>query len=250
MPVVWIGQWCRAAHGGGAPLSVDDGELLRPAIEEALVVARTGEEATPPIAAPPALRPYLRFTRLPKQALHVVENAIERDEQFRLRVAECVDEQAVGRAGWLWLTRPQGWRAELESLSTTIAAQRAEEDEAKRERRSDRQLALAEAAARQAKERATVAETALEALQTEMADERRARREADDRAERAASEHERLLEAHAEAKATLDEARNARTAATRRIDELMRALARTRAEVDELRARVEDDVEPANASSR
>src|SRR5437660_744625 len=47
-------------------------ELLRPALELAWVVARLGEEASPPIAVPGAVRRLLRFSRLPDRALATV----------------------------------------------------------------------------------------------------------------------------------------------------------------------------------
>ena len=45
--------------------------LLRPALEAAVQVARAGENADPVQPAPPALRRFLRFARLPAPALDI-----------------------------------------------------------------------------------------------------------------------------------------------------------------------------------
>ena len=47
-------------------------QLLRPAVEAALQVAREGATADPPVPVPPRLRPVLNFSRLNAKALAVV----------------------------------------------------------------------------------------------------------------------------------------------------------------------------------
>ena len=96
-------------------------KLLRPALEAAVAVARAGEEDTPVVPAPPSLRPFLHFAKLRGQAVVAARKAVDGDDDFRARVAEAVDEEEVGRAGWLWLTRPEGWEAELEALEQDVA---------------------------------------------------------------------------------------------------------------------------------
>ena len=58
------------------------------------------------VPAPVALRPFLHFPRLPVRAGVAARRAVDADDEFRGRVAEAVSEGDVGRAGWLWLTRP------------------------------------------------------------------------------------------------------------------------------------------------
>ncbi|MGE3620422.1 MAG: NYN domain-containing protein [Acidimicrobiia bacterium] len=90
---------------------------LRPALELAFEVARIGAMTRPPLVAPSALRPYLRFTRLTPLVLDAVRRVVDDDDGFRARVAAIATEDDVGRAGVLWLARPEGWRDELEALS-------------------------------------------------------------------------------------------------------------------------------------
>jgi hypothetical protein len=91
-------------------------ELLRRALELAFVVAATGVRQRPPIAPPPALKPFLKLQKLPPAALIPVRKAVEDDVAFRQRVGDVATEELVGRAGWLWLARPAGWEDELDTL--------------------------------------------------------------------------------------------------------------------------------------
>jgi hypothetical protein len=54
------------------------------------------------------LRPYLGFAKLSPAALSAIARVVDQDDEFRARVAASSDEGAVGRGGWLWLTRPPG----------------------------------------------------------------------------------------------------------------------------------------------
>lgn len=84
----------------------------------------------------------LRFTRLPSKAYDAVARAVDEDDAFRARVAAAADERdaaaragdrqpdevaederdrdgaggadgsSVGRVGWLWLHRPDGWASD------------------------------------------------------------------------------------------------------------------------------------------
>lgn len=91
--------------------------LLESACELSYQIARDGVEAEPPVDPPAAMRSFLYVADLPDRALTVAQQAIEDDPAFRRRVAERADEDAVGRAGYLWLHRPIGWAAEFEELS-------------------------------------------------------------------------------------------------------------------------------------
>ena len=92
-------------------------EPLRAALEFAFLVAVIGSQRKPPIAAPVGLRQFLRFQKLPPAAREPVRSAVDNDDEFRLRLANAADEAVLGRAGWLWLTRPEGWQAELTELT-------------------------------------------------------------------------------------------------------------------------------------
>lgn len=78
-------------------------------------VARDGELAEPRVPAPAGVRTVLGFSRLSAAAYAIVRRAVDEDEAFRERVAAAADEggeSGVGRAGWLWLHRPDGWEAD------------------------------------------------------------------------------------------------------------------------------------------
>jgi len=96
--------------------------LVRAAVEAALTVAREGLTLVPPLVPPPGIRRYLGFTKLSTAAVRAVAQVLERDDDYRSRVAAAVDEAAVGRAAWLWLTRPEGWEEEFAQLRREAAA--------------------------------------------------------------------------------------------------------------------------------
>ncbi|HET9444257.1 MAG TPA: hypothetical protein VFO65_13085, partial [Acidimicrobiales bacterium] len=189
MPLVRHRHGCGRAgrRPGRRRALILDLALLRPALELAVAVARAGAAADPAIEAPRALRPLLDFSRLRGPALATVGRVLDDDEGFRRRVAaagrEGGGESVVGRAGWLYLTRPDGWEEEVSGLS----AARLEREDAGRddrdERSARRRLRAAEDLARRAEERAAAAEAALAAATQEAAGERRARRDAEARVE-------------------------------------------------------------------
>jgi predicted RNA-binding protein with PIN domain len=146
--------------------------VIRPAVESALAVARSGVTADPVVPPPPALRPYLGFAKQTPQSLRAIARVVDGDENFRARVAAEVDEAKVGRAGWLWLSRPEGWAGELEALESESAARTADEQEARAERAAARRLAVVEAAARRAESQAEAHRVELEAARVELASER------------------------------------------------------------------------------
>src|SRR5437763_17004179 len=112
--------------------------MVRPALERALVLARLGEDGQPPVAAPPSLRPFLRFATLPARALAPVRRALDTDDEFRSRVAAATTEEDVGRAGWLLLHRPEGWAEELEELARAASADAASAADERDERMARR----------------------------------------------------------------------------------------------------------------
>ena len=132
--------------------------LLGPALEAAIRIIR--EAPADAVVVPTPLRPYLRFGRLPPPARHAVRSVLEADASLRGSVAGATDEQTVGRAGWLWLSRPVGWQDEFAAL----VAARVDAGDDERERSARRRLrraeqaiaALEERAARHAEEAATL----------------------------------------------------------------------------------------------
>ncbi|MCP5026442.1 MAG: hypothetical protein GY929_09175 [Actinomycetia bacterium] len=108
---------------------VDD-ELLDRASRYAFEVARGDHLAKPRRPVPSALRRHVGFARTPPATLRVVRRVIDDDAEFRQRVADRATEIEVGRAGLLWLTRPEGWHDELDRLREFLAA--ADEETAER----------------------------------------------------------------------------------------------------------------------
>ena len=200
-----------------------------------MAVARAGEEATPVAPAPAALRPFLHFSRLPAAALVAARRVLDGDEPFRARVAEEVSEAQVGRAGWLFLTRPDGWEADLDAMVRCTEDHRAEAAERRAESDARRRLAAVEAVARRAEDDAAAARAEAARAGELLAEERRTRREAAQReADLAARADElaRRVEALAsERQQSREEAAAAATAA----ETARRRADRLAAELDEVR---------------
>ncbi|HET9610453.1 MAG TPA: NYN domain-containing protein [Acidimicrobiales bacterium] len=125
--------------------------------------------------APPSLRPYLGFAKLTPMTLAAVARCVEQDGEFRERVAAAVDEGEVGRAGWLWLVRPDGWEDELGAIEGEAAARAAEAAEARAERSALRKLAAAQAAIVRAETEARSRLAELDEARTDLTRERAAR---------------------------------------------------------------------------
>jgi predicted RNA-binding protein with PIN domain len=173
--------------------------VIRPAVESALAVARSGLAADPVVPPPVALRPYVGFAKLTPQSLRAIARVVERDDEFRARVVEAVDEADVGRAGWLWLARPEGWEDELDELEAASAARTADEAEAREERSATRRLASAQAAAQRAEAASAARLAELEALRSELGSEREKRQASDERVADLEGEVATLTAARAEA---------------------------------------------------
>ncbi len=90
----------------------------------------------------------LGFAKLPDHALAVVARVVDTDEEFRARVAIGAWEEEVGRAGFVYLTRPDGWEAELEALSEKAGAAAQAVVAEQEERQARRRLRGAEDARR------------------------------------------------------------------------------------------------------
>lgn len=136
-------------------------------------MAAAGQRLRPPLLPPPSLKPFLRFQKIPPAALGPVRRVVETDAEFRARVMLVATEELVGRAGWLWVHRPDGWEDDLAGLIAEEAVAEEAAGAEKAERTAQRRLEAAEHAARKA-----VAEVAV--LRTELAAERSQRQEADE----------------------------------------------------------------------
>jgi predicted RNA-binding protein with PIN domain len=131
------------------------------------------------VLPPAALRPYLGFAKLSPAALSAIARVVDQDDDFRSRVAASVDEDAVGRGGWLWLTRPPGWADDLAAIEAEDrerrASRAAEQREARDERSAARRLAATQAALTRAETVGEERRLELDRLQRELEEERRAR---------------------------------------------------------------------------
>ena len=94
-------------------------ELIRDALEAALVVA-----IKDPAGSPKSLQPFLKFQKMPARAMPAVRKVLDTDDAFRERVASVVVLGVLDQAGVLFLTRPEGWEAELERLAVRGCAGR------------------------------------------------------------------------------------------------------------------------------
>ena len=233
--MVRVGQRSGAAGGGtldGERLTPAAETLLRPALEAAVAVARAGEDATPIEPPPPALRPFLHFAKLPRPALVAARRVLDSDEEFRARVVETVTEGDVGRSGWLYLSRPEGWEKELAELVGEAADAGEREADRRAEGDARKRLAGAETARRRAEEAAITAESDAARAAVALADERHARRAAVEQATKlearlaqVTTERDRARTLAAEASAAAGEAAGAAEAAAHEVEEL-RALLR------------------------
>jgi predicted RNA-binding protein with PIN domain len=211
----------------------DAAGVIRRAVEAALAVARAGLTADPVVPPPAALRRYLTFAKQTPRSLDAVARVVEADDEFRARVAAAVDEDDVGRAGWLWLTRPEGWDDELAALVADSSARAADAAEQREERAATRRLAATEAALARAEEAATTLAADSEGLRTDLATEHAARLAAESRLADVMAEVERL------ATERRDAVRNLKDTDVRLVErgtQLNAARARIRALEAELRA--------------
>ena len=213
-------------------------KLLRPALEAAVAVARAGEEDTPVVDAPANLRPFLQFAKLRGPAVAAARRAVDADEEFRARVVEAVSQEEVGRAGWLFLTRPDGWEDELESLERGVA----EAGEVAADRRAEndarRRLAGAEAATQRAEAAAAAAQAESARAAAALAEERRARRAVAEEAGGLARRLEQVTAERDRARGERDRAREEERGARQRAEGLEGAL-------EELRSSPPPPPEPA-----
>lgn len=124
---------------------------LRPALEFAVLMVREGQKLKPPIPYPPALRKYLKLSRLPAASLPGLRKIVEADETFRRRLASGAIPELVDPIGRVWLERPAGWEDELRRLVADSEAEEAAEDAARRLTRAEKRREAAEQVATRAR---------------------------------------------------------------------------------------------------
>ncbi len=162
--------------GRGADRPVLADQLLRGALEVALVVARRRSTEDPPVPAPRGLVPFLGFARLPDRALAPFRRVLDDDEGLRRATRDAADEASVGRASWLFLDRPVGWEEELDRLTGAADVVAVEERDQREEADLRRRLVTQEAARRRSEEEVVRLSAELAAAKELLAGERRARR--------------------------------------------------------------------------
>lgn len=197
---------------------------LRDILRFAIEVARDGELADPPIPAPAPIRRLLTFRRLSKASYETIAEVIDADEGFRLRVATAADEDEVGRAGILFVERPEGWEAELAGF---VASGPEDPDErAALLTKLRRAREGAEAAARRLQSELVAANESRDRLSERLA-------EADERARSVAAEAEHL-------RADLQDSRDDRSRAVRDLKSAEAELAGLRHDLKVARAATRD----------
>lgn len=170
---------------------------------------------------PPALKPLLRFARLSGPAYATVMRAVDDDEAFRARVVEAAPsdaEAALGRVGWLWLSRPERWADEVARSVTAMSEEGNEPSTSRLRRERDG----AEAAAARVRRDLEASEQSRRQVEARLADEERARRTVEKNLVALQATHDRLG----------DE----RNDAVRQLKDVERALAGTRHELRIARA--------------
>ena len=89
---------------------------LRSALEFAVGIAAAGQKLRPPLTFPSGFKPYLKFNRLDRAALHAVRRAITGDEEFRNRIGGVATAELVDEIGITWLQRVDGWQERVREL--------------------------------------------------------------------------------------------------------------------------------------
>ena len=124
---------------------------LRPALEFAVLLVREGQKLKSPIPYPPALRKYLKVSRLPGASLPAIRKIVESDDTFRRRLAAGALPELVDPIGRLWLERPADWESDLARLVEATEADEAAFDAARQLKRAEKRREAAEQVAARAR---------------------------------------------------------------------------------------------------
>lgn len=207
-----------------APERTELDRFFRPVLDVALAFVRERAAEDGPTSAPSRLRPFLRVARLPGAAFTATRLALEEDAELRAAVADRVSVEDVGQGPWLWVSRPEGWREELEGEWAVWEEdqQRASADAT--EQSSARRLQRAVDSAQRLAGRVSDLESALESTERELA---RVRAEAEQCAaerDENAAELRRRVDERAEAVRQLKRTEDllaTRTAQLREVEDLL-----------------------------
>jgi len=209
-------------------------------LARAMEVARQGEGADPPEPAPAPIRPFLSFAKLPARALSVTRRVLDEDPAFRERVREAVSEDVVGRAGWLFVERPEGWHEELTALMTDADAQAGRDADERAGRAARRRAERADESVRRAEGAAETAQRDAAEGRAQLAAERQARRTVESEAGRLRQRLQRLEDELAAARREVREADSARVAALAAGEAALEEATTMRTELERLQASLED----------
>lgn len=118
----------------------------------------------------------MNFARLPPRALLATKRVLDDDVVFRRRVAGAVTESGVGRAGWLFLHRPDGWQEALHELAEAAADVHDERADRRAAADAERRCEAATQVAARATEALGTSRAEVARLVASLAEERQARR--------------------------------------------------------------------------
>lgn len=175
------------------------------------------------------MRPLLHFTRMSGPAYASVVRTLDDDESFRLRVVEAAPpdpEAGLGRVGWLWLSRPEGWEEDVAGALTEQPNAREQPSTGRLRRERDG----AEAAAARARRDLEFSEQARRRAEDHLTDEQTVRQALEDQLAAVRSAHDRLGEERNEAVRKLKDVEQ--TLATARRDLRIARSAARQAEAD------------------
>ena len=235
---------------------------LRDVLIAAVAVARDGKEEKPPVDPPTRLKQFLTFKKFSERALTQVRAVVESDDEFRERVADGTEEGDVGRIGWLWLTRPEGWEEECQELAAAAEQESEQAADAQSTHALEQKLERAEAAQKKVERQREKAERDRDAARTEAAQARTEARQAAEEAKDLADQLGKMRAERDEANKTLERTqrtgarteaklKSAQTQIDRLKKDLRSAREQHRAEVDTLEERLavaEDEVAQARAA--
>lgn len=123
---------------------------LRSALEFAVGIAAAGQKIRPPLAYPPGLKAYLKFSRLDRTSLRAVRRAVAGDEVFRSRLGEVATADLVDELGIAWLQRREGWPEQVRELQAAAIEEAENLSGAAALRKAERRREAAEQAAARA----------------------------------------------------------------------------------------------------
>ena len=201
--------------------SPEDGpktQELREALLKSVEVARAGQREKPPIDPPARLKQILAFKKFSGRALEQVREIVEADDEFRERTAASAAEGEIGRIGWLWLTRPDGWRQECRQLASVAEQESEQAAHAQRRQGQQQRLQRAEASRQKADAQRDRATRERDEARLQAAQARTESHRAEDKAAQLAAELEQARAALDSAQTSLTQSQRTR----RRLDEKLK----------------------------